>query len=428
MLQWTWIGRIVPRAMTLTKSHCRREFLKFIAGSPVIASLGGMTAFLADAGIHAQGAGASPAQAPAASDLITDPSQALDVFDFEEPAHRKMLPGHWAHLAGGVDGDATVRANRTGYDHYYLRPRRLRDVSKVDMKSTIFSTTYDSPIFTCPTGAQRNVWLPDGELSVSRAAKTKNAMQMLGSTASESVEDCCAALGRPVVQQIYAPAAFANCEVLLKRLEAAGVTTIVLTIDAAGGRNAETEQRLLPKDLSSCSQCHDGPNGGNAHIMDKGFDPKAPRQPFDWAYVDRMRQAWKGKFGLKGIVTVEDASLSIKHGIDFIHVSNHGGRATETFRSTIDTLPEIVKEVNGRVPVFLDGGIRRGTDVFKALAMGATAVGMGRPVLWGLGAFGQPGVEKVLDIVNRELRITMGSCGCAKLGDVNADYIGRQPA
>jgi isopentenyl diphosphate isomerase/L-lactate dehydrogenase-like FMN-dependent dehydrogenase len=138
-----------------------------------------------------------------------------------------------------------------------------------------------------------------------------------------------------------------------------------------------------------------------------------------------MRQAWKGKFGIKGIVTVEDASLCIKHGIDFVHVSNHGGRATETFRSTIATLPEIIKEVNGRVPVYVDGGFRRGTDVFKALAMGAAAVGMGRPVLWGLGAFGQPGVERVLEIVNRELRITMGSCGCPKIDDINQDYVAR---
>jgi isopentenyl diphosphate isomerase/L-lactate dehydrogenase-like FMN-dependent dehydrogenase len=161
--------------------------------------------------------------------------------------------------------------------------------------------------------------------------------------------------------------------------------------------------------------------------MDKGFDRKAPGNPFDWTYVDRMRQAWKGKFGIKGILTTEDASLCIKHGIDFVHVSNHGGRATETFRSTIATLPEIVKEVNGRVPVFLDGGVRRGTDVFKALALGATAVGMGRPVLWGLGGFGQPGVERVLDIVDRELRITLGSNGCAKIADVSIDYVGRLP-
>lgn len=411
--------------MSITKAQCRREFLKFVAGSPIIASLGGVTAFLAEGGIDAQEINQPASQAAAPSEVITDPSQAVDVFDFEEPAHRKMLPGHWAHLVGGVDGDATVRANREGFNQFYLRPRRLRDVSKATTKTEIFGTSYDSPIFTCPTGAQRNVWLPDGELSVSRAAKARNAMQMLGSTASESVEDCCAALGRPVVQQIYAPPAFSNCEILLKRLEAAGVTTIVLTVDAAGGRNAETEERLRPKDVTSCSQCHQGPNGGNAHIMDKGFDPKAPRQPFDWVYVDRMRQVWKGKFGLKGILTVEDTSLSLRHGIDFIHVSNHGGRATETFRSTIDTLPEIMKEVNGRVPVFLDGGVRRGTDVFKALALGATAVGMGRPVLWGLGAFGQSGVDKVLEIVNRELRITMGSCGCAKIADINRDYVAK---
>lgn len=411
--------------MHITRAQCRREFLKFIAGSPVIASLGGVAAFLSEGRIDAQEQTAPSPQSAASSDVITDPSQALDVFDFEEPAHRRILPGHWAHLVGGVDGDATVRANREGYNQFYLRPRRLRDVRKVSMETTIFGTTYASPVFTCPTGAQRNVWLPDGELSVSRAAKARNVMQMLGSTASESVEDCCAALGRPVVQQIYAPAAFSNCEILLKRLEAAGVTTIVLTVDAAGGRNAETEDRLRPKDVSSCSQCHQGPNGGNAHIMDRGFDPKAPAIPFDWNYVDKMRQAWKGKFGLKGILTVEDASLCLQHGIDFIHVSNHGGRATETFRSTIATLPEIVKEVNGRVPVFLDGGVRRGTDVFKALALGATAVGMGRPVLWGLGAFGQPGVDKVLEIIHHEFRITMGSNGCTKVADINSEYVGR---
>jgi 4-hydroxymandelate oxidase len=410
--------------MNIKKDQYRRDFLKFIASSPVIASLGGVAAFLAEGGIDAQEPKPPAQQIAAPSDVITDPLQALDVFDFEEPAHRRMLPGHWAHLAGGVDGDATVRANRQGFNQFYLRPRRLRDVSKVSMETTIFGTTYGSPLFTCPTGAQRNVWLADGELSVSRAAKTRNAMQMLGSTASESVEDCCAALGRPVVQQIYAPPAFSNCEILLKRLEAAGVTTINLTVDAAGGRNAETEQRLLPKDLSSCSGCHQGPNGGNAHIMDKGFDPKAARSPFDWAYVDRMREAWKGKFGLKGILTIEDASLCLKHGIDFINISNHGGRATETFRSTIATLPEIAKEVNGRVPIFIDGGVRRGTDAFKALALGATAVGMGRPVLWGLGAFGQPGVERVLELVEHELRITMGSCGLSTVAEINKDYVG----
>jgi isopentenyl diphosphate isomerase/L-lactate dehydrogenase-like FMN-dependent dehydrogenase len=364
-------------------------------------------------------------QSAAPSDVITAPSQALDVFDFEEPAHRKMLPGHWAHLVTGVDDDATILANREGFKHIYLLPRRLRDMSKLSTKATIFGSTYDSPIFLCPTGGQRNIWLADGELAVSRAAKTRNTMQMLGSKASESVEDCIAALGRPVVQQIYAPPAFSNCEILLNRLAAAGVTTIVLTIDEPPNgveRNAETELRIRPKDLSTCSSCHAG-LAGDAHIMDKGFDLKASGSPLDWKYVDKMRQAWKGEFGIKGVVTPEDAALCIEHGIDFVHVSNHGGRSAETLRSTIETLPEVVKIVNGRVPVFVDGGFRRGTDVFKALAFGATAVGIGRPMLWGLGSFGQPGVEKVLEILQRELRLVMGSCGCAMIADINRDYI-----
>jgi len=396
--------------------------MKFLAGSPVIASLGGVAAFLAEGGIDAQEPYPSAPQSAAPSDVITDPSQALDVFDFEEPAHRQMLPGHWAHMVTGVDSDSTLRANREGFNHIFLRPRRLRDMSKLTSKVTIFGTTYDSPIFTCPTGGQRNIWLPDGELSVSRAAKARNTMQMLDSGASESVEDCVAALGRPVVQQIYAPPAFSNCEILLKRLVAAGVTTIVLTIDTAIGRNTETELRIRPKDLTTCVTCHEGAQG-NAHIMDRGFDPKAPRSPLDWNYVDKMRQTWKGKFGIKGILTPEDATLCIQHGMDFVHVSNHGGRSTETLRSTIETLPEIIKIVNGRVPVFVDSGFRRGTDVFKALALGATAVGIGRPMLWGLGAFGQPGVDKVLEIMQRELRLVMGNCGCVTLADINRDYI-----
>ena len=159
--------------------------------------------------------------------------------------------------------------------------------------------------------------------------------------------------------------------------------------------------------------------------MDKGFDnnKNLPSSPLDWAYVDRMRQDWKGKFGIKGILTREDAALCIQHGVDFIHVSNHGGRSTETGVSTIETLPEIVAEVKGKVPIFIDSGFRRGSDVFKGLALGATAVGVGHPVLWGLGAFGEPGVAKVLEILQYELKMTMSNCGTATLADINKEYV-----
>jgi len=150
---------------------------------------------------------------------------------------------------------------------------------------------------------------------------------------------------------------------------------------------------------------------------------RALNPAMDWAFVDRMRKFWKGKFIIKGIEVREDARICVEHGVDAIVVSNHGGRATETSRSTIEALPVVVAEVGGRVPVFVDGGIRRGTDVFKALALGATAVGIGRPYIWGLGAFGQAGVERVIEILQGELKLAMGNCGTQKVSDINRAYV-----
>ena len=150
----------------------------------------------------------------------------------------------------------------------------------------------------------------------------------------------------------------------------------------------------------------------------KNIDPA-----MDWAFVDRLRKYWKGKFLIKGIDTREDAALCIEHGVDGIVVSNHGGRSTETLRATIEALPEVVAEVKNRVPVFVDGGVRRGTDVFKALALGAKGVGIGRPYLWGLGAFGQPGVDRVLEILQGELKLVMGNCGTRTVADINRAYV-----
>jgi isopentenyl diphosphate isomerase/L-lactate dehydrogenase-like FMN-dependent dehydrogenase len=147
------------------------------------------------------------------------------------------------------------------------------------------------------------------------------------------------------------------------------------------------------------------------------------RTPLDWSYVDRIRKFWKGKFIIKGMDTREDARLCLEHGIDGILVSNHGGRGTETLRATIEALPELIAEVNGRIPVFVDSGFRRGTDVFKALALGARAVGIGRPMLWGLGAFGSAGVDRVLEILQGELKLVMGNCGTQTVADITRSYI-----
>jgi isopentenyl diphosphate isomerase/L-lactate dehydrogenase-like FMN-dependent dehydrogenase len=400
----------------MDKLSARREFLKFLAASPYVASLGGVTSFLRQ-----------NATAPSGrSDMIASPAEALNVFDFEEAAHRKVAQGHWAFMSSGVDDDATIAANREGFKHIELRPRRLRDASKVDMSVTLFGTTYSSPIFLCPTGGQKS-FHPDGEAGVARAAKARGALQFLSTATATPIEEVNAAGAHPVWYQVYAMRTWEGNEKLLRRVEAAGSTVIALTVDTASGGHAESYMRNRPKDLSVCASCHDV-KGDIITVRDRpmreGMDPpNAMPVPLDWALVDRMRKLWKGKFIIKGLVTREDARLAIEHGIDGILVSDHGGRVLDSLQPTIEALPEVVDEVRGRIPVFVDSGFRRGTDVFKGLALGATAVGIGRPMLWGLGAFGQAGVERVLEILQGELKLVMGNCGAHSVREITKDYV-----
>lgn len=411
--------------MSQTKSEsattARREFLKFLAASPYVAALGGVTAFLERTGL------AFAQNGRPAAEIIANPAEALNVFDFEEPAHRKVQPGHWAYMASGVDDDATLRANREGFKHIELRPRRLRDATKVDMHVELFGTTYNSPIFTCPTGGEKS-FFPEGELAVARAAKAHGTLQVLSTMTSVAVEDVNKELGRPVWQQIYAPSTWDACGKLLQRVQDSGVSVIALTVDNTTGRNSETFLRTRPKDLSQCKTCHEGGAGPSMkeRPMFNGIDMtgvRAPNPAMDWAFADQIRKFWKGEFIIKGVDTREDTRMCIQHGIDGILVSNHGGRATETLRATIEALPEVVAEAGGRIPIFVDGGFRRGTDVFKALALGAKAVGIGRPFLWGLGAFGQAGVDRVIEIMQGELKLAMGNCGTRTVADITREYV-----
>src|SRR3989441_1543741 len=202
----------------------RREFLRFLAASPYVAAVGGIGAFVRLPGASAQNGPAGT------GDPITDPKRALNVFDFEEVAHLKVQPGHWAYMASGVDDDATLRANREVFKHVQLRPRRLRDASKVDMRTDLFGTVYASPIYLCPTGGEKS-FHADGELAVARAAKARNTLQILSTATSTGVEDVNKALGRPVWYQLYAPRSWEANQVLLRRVEAAGCSVIALTVD-----------------------------------------------------------------------------------------------------------------------------------------------------------------------------------------------------
>jgi 4-hydroxymandelate oxidase len=393
--------------------HHRRAFLRFLAASPYVAALGGIRAY-------AQ-------HVPEIAEAISSPKEALNVMDFEEAARRKVMPGHWAYMVSGVDDDLTLRANRDGYRQVQLRPRRLRDATKVDMRTELFGTAYNSPIFTCPTGGEGS-FHAEGELAVARATKARGTMQMLSTATSTGVEDVCKAHGQPVWYQLYAPTKWEACEKIVKRVQAAGCPVIALTVDNTTGRNSETFMRTRPKDLKQCGGCHDGGAGPTLteRKMYEGIDMtgvQGQNPAMTWEFVDRLRKAVTVKLFIKGIDTREDAALCLEHGIDGILVSNHGGRSTETLRPTIQALPEVAAAVGNRIPVYVDGGVRRGTDVFKALALGAKAVGIGRPFLWGLGAFGQAGVDSVLEILQGELKLAMGNCGAQNVAAIDRSYV-----
>lgn len=385
----------------LRRRRDRRAFLAFLAGSPL---------------------GWAQSQ-----DVIGAPKDALDVMDFEEAARRKVMPGHWAYMVSGVDDDVTLRANREGFRHVQLRPRRMVDATRVDTRTSWWGSACDSPIFLCPTGGEK-FFHPEGEVAVARAAKARATLQVLSNATSTGVEDVNQAYGKPVWYQLYAASSWAVTERIVRRVEAAGCPVITLTVDNITGRHSQTYLRTRPKDLRPCAACHQGEPGTSPRErrMYDGIDMTGVSMhnpALDWAFVDRLRKLVSVKLMVKGIDTREDARLALEHGFDGLWVSNHGGRGTETGRATIEALPEVADEVGGRMLLFVDGGFRRGTDVFKALALGAKGVGIGRPFLWGLGAFGEAGVNRVIEILQAELRLAMRNCGTQTLAQITRERV-----
>ncbi len=386
--------------------RARREFLRFLAASPLIA----------------YGFGEARAQEPAA----VLPKDVLNVLDFEALARPKLAPAHWGYMASGTDDNLTLQANVAAYRSIQLRPRRLVDVSKIDTSIELFGQRFPSPIFLCPVGGLR-MFNDDGEVATARAARAKNVLQVLSTQTSIGVEDVAAARGGGLWYQLYMPASWDDTEKMVRRVEAAGCPVLVWTIDLLGGRNLEASTRAQRTDTRQCGACHATATGGRRNsLMFSGlsatrFNPSSAT----WDWVDRLKKLTSMKVLIKGIETGEDARLAREHGADGIVVSNHGGRAAETLRPTIETVPEVVDAVNNQIPVLVDGGVRRGSDAFKAIAYGARAVGIGRPYTWGLTAFGQEGVERVLDILNAELNLTMRQCGTPTLAQITRTHVRR---
>ena len=396
----------------------RREFLKFLASSPLLLAYPALLEAFTQA-----------PTAPAAAATLASAADALDVYDFEAMARTVLPPAHWGYMATGVDGEETLRANPRGFDRYQLRVRRFVDVSRIDMGMELFGQTFTSPVMLCPVGSQR-AFHAEGELAVARAAQARGQLQILSTQSSTAIEDVAKARGgRGLWYQLYTTNNWDVTTKLLKRAEAAGCPVVAVTVDLPNGRNTLTDLRMARVDTRACASCHgvagpaaDGRAAGTKPMF-TGLDMKGvtlTSATLTWDFVKRVKDVTKMKVVIKGLESADDAALAVTSGADGIIVSNHGGRATESGRPTIDALPEVVQGAGGRVPVLLDGGVRRGTDVFKALALGATAVGIGRPYIWGLSSFGQAGVDRVLQILDTELRLAMVGCGTVALKDITA--------
>ena len=397
----------------------RRRFLQFLAGSPLL-SYGGLETLGADgpkAGVKLP----DPIMwAPLRTeDLIKTPKQAINVFDFEPVCRANVPPAHFGYMASGIDDEVTLRANREGFLKFQLRPRRLVDVSKVDMSADILGVKYDTPIILAPVGGQMS-FHPEGEVAVARGARAGNHLQILSTSTNSGPEDVIAARGAPIWFQLYATNRWEVARAFVTRAEKAGCLAVAVTVDRSGGRNQETLFRLRPTDTRDCNVCHDrssqeAQRKRRAMYQTQGVDlsglTNTQSSAMTWDFMKRLRDLTKMKIVIKGILAHEDAALAVDAGVDAIIVSNHGARSEDSGRSTIDALPEIAEAVKGRMPILIDSGFRRGTDIVKALCMGATGVCVGRPHIWGLGAFGQPGVERVLELLRIELRAAMQQVG-----------------
>ena len=395
--------------------------MKFLAGGPLLLVYPGLLEAFTQA----------PTRASGRRDLA-ERGRRAGRLRFRSHGAQGAATRHWGYMATGTDGEETLRANPRGFDRYQLRVRRFVDVSRSTWEWQLFGHTFTSPVFLCPVGSER-AFHADGELASARAAQARGQLQILSTQSSTAIEDVAKARGGSGLwYQLYTTSSWDVTTKLVKRAEAAGCPVVAVTVDLPAGRNTLTDQRLARVDTRKCASCHgaagpaaDGRAAGTKPMF-TGIDMKGvtlTSATLTWDFVKRLKDVTKMKVLIKGLESADDAALAVASGADGIIVSNHGGRATESGRPTIDALPEVVQGAGGRIPVLLDGGVRRGTDVFKALALGATAVGIGRLYIWGLSSFGQAGVERVLEILNTELRLAMVGCGTVALKDITAKSI-----
>ena len=380
----------------------------------------GASPLLAQAPPQVKRSPAAPPQPP--EDAVLEP---VSVTDFEPLAKAKLDKLAYDYLAGGSEDEVSLRDNRAAFDRIVIRPRVLVDVHKVDLSTELFGHKLEYPILLDPAGG-KNCMYPDGEIVVARAAAAAKAVHITNGGISSVTES-----GKgPVWFQVTTGGQLRNAQTMrafVKQLEDQGCSGICFTLDIMYVSHRERNIRNkfdrgwgetgIPK-RDARGRLPRPKNPERA-----GIYPSRPFPTPTWETVRELRSMTKLPIVLKGILRAEDAELAVESGVSGVIVSNHGGRQLDHVGGTIEALPEVVEAVKGRIPVLIDGGFRRGTDILKALALGAKAICIARSYLWGLTAFGQPGVERVIELLRTELALDMGLAGAPNLAAIDRKLV-----
>lgn len=350
----------------------------------------------------------------------------INVFDFAAAAKAKLDPFAWDYLDGGSEDEQTLRDSRDIFKQIIIRPRALVDTHKIDLSCELFGQKLEYPIILDPAGG-KNCFYPNGETAVAMAAHNANALHITNGGIDEIIES---GKGAKVWWQLTTGGQLQNQQTMrtfVKRLEAQGCHGICFTVDImhVSHRERDIKNKLerawcetgLPKRDAQGRM----PEAKNPWRV--GLYPGRPTPMPTWKSLRELRQLTKLPIVVKGILTGEDAARCVEYGASGIVVSSHGARQMDHVGSTLEALPECVRAVDGKIPVLIDGGFRRGTDILKALALGAKAVAVARPYLYGMAAFGQRGVERVLELLKTELALNMGLAGVPNLAAIDRSLV-----
>ncbi|MDA1035318.1 MAG: alpha-hydroxy acid oxidase [Chloroflexi bacterium] len=357
----------------------------------------------------------------------------INLFDFEALAEQKMIKSEWDYVAGAATDEITLRRTRSAYDHIALRPRVLTGTASVDMSTTVLGHKIAVPFMTSPAGGHKKGH-PDGELATARAAAKFGTFMSMSANGSYTLEEVAEAIDGPRFYQCYFYRDRETMASMVKRAEAAGYNALIVTLDSSWPSKRERNIRNgygrqnRPRPNYTPEQIKLAQEKAAKSKFDSGLSNRGQNDPgATWEDLKWLREITDMPIVFKGIMTGEDAALCAQYGVDGLIVSNHGTRNLDTTLSTIETLSEVVEAAGNKVEVLLDGGIRRGADIVKALALGAKAVMFGRPIFWGLNYDGEDGLTGVMEILRDELEINMVLCGRPTIASIDSTLIRKMP-